>query len=98
MNAEPIPGIDSNIASFKPNNLQMITADRALTIITIACVVSGSNFNILNVKRGINIPPRPYTAITTNENTESPPGTNSPPREIAVAKAATLSVTIFVFL
>ena len=98
MNAAPIPGMDSKIASFNPKTLHIMTADSALTIITIAWVVSGSNFNILRVNRGMNIPPSPYTAITTSSKTESPPGTNNPPSEIAVANAATLSVIILVFL
>ena len=45
------------------------------------------------------MPPRPYTASTTNLNTESPkPGICCPTNEISVAKAATASVTRFVVL
>ena len=67
----------------------MMTPVKAEIIITIEWNESGLYPIHRMMRSGTKMPPRPYTARTTNVNTESPPGMYSPAIEINVAAAAT---------
>ena len=98
MKAAPIPGTEGKTPSAPsyPSNVHRKTPLNAATIIDMECVVSGLYPAHRIIRSGTKTPPRPYTAKTTNWNTESPPGTYKPPIEIKVAKDATAIVTCFV--
>ena len=83
-NAAPIPGTEGNIPSAPATDFQpiiagsidqSITAMNAETIMPIECLESGLYPSQRIISKGTKILPSPYTARTTNLNTESPPGT-----------------------